>query len=123
MKTAHGSTGDHGWIASIAQAMGRNGYRLIRAERGTMDSGVAVFSNGTDEIEVTRDRSQWMLQGLRKDLEPHGLFRAHNDDGSFIDALHHWIQVRRCEPDGPANGSQPICSETNTTSSAAASRR
>ena len=29
----------------------------------------------------------------------------------------------RCEPDGPANGSQPIRSETNTISSAAGSRR
>ena len=31
--------------------------------------------------------------------------------------------VSKCEPDGAANGSQPIRSETNTTSSAAGSHR
>jgi len=34
-----------------------------------------------------------------------------------------WFRAGRAEPDGPASGSQPIRSETNRTSSAAASRR
>jgi hypothetical protein len=34
-----------------------------------------------------------------------------------------WVRRTSAEPDGPANGSQPIRSETNGTSSAAGSRR
>jgi len=43
--------------------------------------------------------------------------RAALDDSSSADS------ARNAEPGGPANGSQPIRSETNTTSSAAGSRR
>ena len=35
----------------------------------------------------------------------------------------HRIMLTEAEPDGPANGSQPFCSEANATSSAAGSRR
>ncbi len=30
-----------------------------------MDSGVADFSNGFSTIRVIKDRSQWMLEGVR----------------------------------------------------------
>jgi hypothetical protein len=42
---------------------------------------------------------------------------------AFVEKL--WIQdyIRKLQPDGAANGSQPIRSETNSTSSAAGSRR
>jgi|GEM_PF-1152397 len=47
---------------------------------------------------------------------------ARLDLSGFTD-LEGLIEKRKVEPDGPANGSQPIRSETNPTSSAAGSRR
>jgi len=41
----------------------------------------------------------------------------------FVDGLIDGRTAENGEPDGPANGSQPIRSETNSTSSAAGSRR
>ena len=41
----------------------------------------------------------------------------------FRDKGHYLVNINRGEPDGAANGSQPIRSETNSTSSAAGSRR
>ena len=38
-------------------------------------------------------------------------------------ASKEWIKQKKSEPDGAANGSQPIRSETNSTSPAAGSRR
>jgi len=37
------------------------GYKLVKSEPGTMDSGIIVFSNKLKEIHITKDRSQWML--------------------------------------------------------------
>ena len=49
---------------------------------------------------------------------------ANGDDGfTFTPAGQSVYDYRRSQPDGPANGSQPIRSETNRTSSAAGSRR
>ena len=51
------------------------------------------------------------------------------DEPSLTDLLHRyrgWVRstcVGKIQPDGPANGSQPIRSEPNRTSSAAGSRR
>ena len=44
-------------------------------------------------------------------------------DGEWKITHEHLSPIKLAEPDGPANGSQPIRSETNSTSSAAGSRR
>ena len=44
-------------------------------------------------------------------------------DGAWKITHEHLSPIKLAEPDGPANGSQPIRSETNSTSSAAGSRR
>lgn len=91
------STGDVEWIGSITEAMKLQGYRLIRSDRGTMDSGVGVFSNGAHQIEITRNRVHWMLKGVPENLQCDRLLRSFNDGTSLIEALHLWIQLRRCE--------------------------
>jgi hypothetical protein len=42
---------------------------------------------------------------------------------AVVSSTNYFFHGLRSEPDGPANGSQPIRSETNRTSSAAGSRR
>lgn len=69
--------------------------------------------------------------GKLSDLQRDGLARLYQylfDCGFALDEpqLHQDLRERlsetKSEPVGPANGSQPICSETNQTSSAAGSR-
>lgn len=56
-----------------------------------MDSGVADFSDGFRTIRVIKDRSQWMLKGVRDQLEPFGLWRAFDDTQEFRAALLTYV--------------------------------
>ena len=73
----------------------RNAYRLWRENRELL------ASCGTDDADVA---SMQIIE-------------------SVWERLQETTLPSSAEPDGPANGSQPIRSETNTTSSAAGSRR
>ena len=71
----------------------------------------------TDETRQAFEREKWITELERWSFSG-VLFTALA--GATI--LVYWLRGR-CEPDGAANGSQPIRSETNRTSSAAGSRR
>jgi hypothetical protein len=62
-------------------------------------------------------------EGLDADISES--YRCRRADGSLWVGSSMWIVEAKLnpQPDGPANGSQPIRSETNATSSAAGSRR
>lgn len=75
----------------ISTAMATVGFALLFAENGPMDSGVADFSDGFRTIRVIKDRSQWMLKGVRDQLEPFGLWRAFDDTQEFRAALLTYV--------------------------------
>jgi hypothetical protein len=60
-----------------------------------MDSGVAEFSNGTENLRIVRDRSQWFLEAERSHLEPAKLWKAFSDTNEFCDALLAYLGDRR----------------------------
>jgi hypothetical protein len=71
----------------ISTALKTAGFRLLHTEAGSMDSGLADFSDGSRTIRVIKDRSQWMLVGEQNQLERAGLWRAFDDTQEFRDAL------------------------------------
>ena len=81
------------------------------------EASVILRKSGTD-IRIARDKWQhWLSGGWREHCRP----------GLECDAVAEFIpelaRLTLPQPVGPANGSQPIRSETNSTSSAAGSRR
>ena len=76
----------------LITAMKEVGFTLVHSEAGTMDSGSAEFSNGKTRLKIGKDRSQWMFDGSRKELEPLGLWKAFNDTHEFRDALLEYIK-------------------------------
>lgn len=78
----------------LAAAMEGIGFRLVRSEAGTMDSGSADFSNGERMVSISKDRSQWMFCGERRELEPWGVWRAFDGTLEFRDALLDYIKRR-----------------------------
>lgn len=84
------------WLESIERAMTTLGFRLIDAERGPMDSGTADFTDDDITVGIIRDRSQWMLKGERKDLEPLGLSRAYDSASEFVEALKRYVRHIKC---------------------------
>lgn len=81
-------------LDGIVVAMEAVGFRLVRSEAGTMDSGSAEFSDGWRTVKISKDRSQWMFEGLRQELEPLGLWKAFDDTLEFRDALLVYINKR-----------------------------
>ncbi|MGB5259987.1 MAG: hypothetical protein WBO34_05620 [Gammaproteobacteria bacterium] len=77
----------------IKVALESLGYKLVKSEPGSMDSGIVAFSNEEKQIEITKDRSQWMLAGPKDELEPIGLWRAFDDTHEFKDALVRYIKA------------------------------
>ena len=77
----------------LKEALEPLGFKVVKSESGTMDSGMAVFSNEEKQIEITKDRSQWMFAGPRSELEPIELWRAFDDTYEFKDALVKYIKA------------------------------
>ena len=71
------------------------GFTLVAAHAGTMDSGIAEFSDGQSTVNIVRDRSQWTLSGERSELEPFDLWRAYNSTEEFRDALVRYLQASK----------------------------
>jgi hypothetical protein len=72
--------------------------------------------------EVRRNRAT-ILDSHGGDLRRYHAALQQTQAGRFAGQLVTMEPRTRVEPGGPANGSQPIRSETNRTSSAAGSRR
>ncbi len=100
------------WLRPICSRL--NGAPLKTGDRVLVLTG--PHSGTTAQVyEITTGQGGWNL--ARLDLGP-----AHRD--KFTDIVEEYSVLKiKGEPDGPANGSQPIRSETNRTSSAAGSRR
>ena len=75
----------------ISVALASVGFRLLCAEAGSMDSGVAQFSDGSRTLRVIKDRGQWFLDGRREELESVGLWGAFNHTEEFRDAVRAYI--------------------------------
>ena len=103
-----------------------------------LDHGADVNQPGTDEftalhvavmkqdVEMVKLLLSRELTRMRKPLTIAPLFcvQHYAPNERIADLLRqHGAQEENAQPDGPANGSQPIRSETNRTSSAAGSRR
>jgi hypothetical protein len=76
----------------LKAAMESVGFKLVRSESGSMDSGSAEFSNGTKLLKIEKDRSQWLFTGSKKELEPVGLWKAFDDTYEFRDAILEYIK-------------------------------
>ena len=85
----------------LTTAMKEVGFTLVHSEAGTMDSGSAEFSNGKTRLKIGKDRSQWMFDGSRKELEPLGLWRLSMIRTSF--AMHSWNTSREKWPNPQFN--------------------
>jgi hypothetical protein len=75
----------------VSAVLATAGFRLLHTQLGPMDSGLADFTDGSRHLRVIKDRSQWMLDGAKKDLERAGLWRAFDDTEEFRDALLAYI--------------------------------
>jgi len=123
--------------------VGRQLYPLLR-EAGFTEARVSprmvyVDSTRPDLVDgFIKKTFTAMIEGVRataiasRMVEPatfdagiRALYRTAEADGVFCYTFFKAVGRKegRAEPDGPANGSQPISSETNSTSSAAGSRR
>lgn len=100
------------WIRPIYSRF--NGAPLKTGDRVLVLAG--PHKGTTAQVyEITTGQGGWDL--ARLDLGP-----AHRD--KFTDIVEEYSVLKiNGEPDGPANGSQPIRSETNTTTPAVGSRR
>jgi hypothetical protein len=92
----------------------RNDYgtvRVAKVERSTLESRL---SGHPKKYRLFFERADGEIQGVIYDKQ-----------GKREDGFEFWFHrgPESAEQNGPANGSQPIRSETNTTSSAAGSRR
>lgn len=76
----------------LVTAMEALGFTLVRSEAGTMDSGVAEFSDGTRKVIITKDRSIWELSAPKAELERLGLWRGFKETDEFRDALVGYIK-------------------------------
>ena len=74
----------------MASAMEDGGYRLVSAEGGTMDSGMAVFEGASGTVKIVKDRGQWFHEGSAQSLRPHGLWQAFDDLDEFVAAIHRY---------------------------------
>jgi hypothetical protein len=77
----------------IEEALKPLNFYVVKSESGTMDSGIVQFTNGTKQIHITKDKSQWIIPGERKDLEPKGLWKAFDDTHEFKDVLVSYIKT------------------------------
>ena len=75
----------------VSTALAKAGFRLLHTQVGSMDSGLADYSDGGRKLRVIKDRGQWMLEGARDELERAGLWRAFDDTVQFRDALLAYI--------------------------------
>ena len=76
----------------LTAAMEGIGFHLTRSEPGTMDSGVAEFSDGKRTITIGKDKSIWEFSGPRSHLEPLGLWRGFADTNEFRNALVSYVK-------------------------------
>ena len=83
------------------------GFTLVAAHAGTMDSGIAEFSDGRSTVKIVRDRSQWMLSGERPQLEPFDLWRAYESTEEFREALVHYLRTSKAQPGDAGDREQP----------------
>jgi hypothetical protein len=92
----------------------------------TTDAETGQISTGTDSQIV-----RIVLHDAHVDLGPKGRFAVaqlsmdliKEENKNSLKKIASDLRRAKGEPDGPANGSQPIRSEANRTSSAAGSRR
>lgn len=76
----------------LVTAMEALGFTLVRSEAGTMDSGVAEFSNGKRKVTVAKDRSVWEFSAPKAELERLGLWRGFKETDEFRNALVGYIK-------------------------------
>jgi hypothetical protein len=81
-------------LSPVTDLMVGLGFLLATAEAGTMDSGVAHSSNGTERVALWKDRSQWFIGDEREVLEPLGCWRAFDDLPEFCEALLRYVRAR-----------------------------
>jgi hypothetical protein len=79
----------------LRRAMLEFDYRLVESSGGSMDSGVAVFSDGKNRIKVVKDRSDWMIDAPREELEPLGFWGAWSDTSEFRGILLGYAQRKK----------------------------
>ncbi len=79
------------------------------------------FNNPWASEEITRLHYLLVQIDERDRVQRCGFIKSPGD-AATKDVVIKWLE-KKVQPDGPANGSQPVGSETNQTSTAAASRR
>ncbi|MEI7940132.1 MAG: hypothetical protein WCK27_25900 [Verrucomicrobiota bacterium] len=110
-----------------------SGGKIAIAYEPTDRQSARISGNGKAE---TVWMSPVVTLTIKRDDKPDSekvvVFRSEKELSRLMTELREWLQaydlatrtnISNRQPDGPANGSQPIRSETNSTSGAAGSRR
>ncbi len=120
-------------IVALARYFHRNGYVRRQNSRRLSRDGCSRYKK-RDEVRLTAQSAEELAR-IRRLLELAGfrLGRPFVKSRQYRQPVYGREAVRRflgliesqriAEPDGLSKGSQPVCSETNPTSSAAGSRR
>ena len=81
-------------LGQVAQLLISRGFRVTRVlpiSESSFGNFAVDFSNGPANIQVTRDRGQFIFDGDRKALEAAGLWRAFHSPDSALTPLTAWL--------------------------------
>jgi hypothetical protein len=88
-------------LGMVTATMAKLGFRLVSSEVGTMDSGLARYSCGSQEVVIWKDRSQWFVGDTREVLQTVDCWRAFDDISAFCEALIRYTKAKHTHPFPP----------------------
>ena len=80
----------------LFSAMEDFGFKLIMysEEPRAFDNFYAIFSSGSNEYQVVRDRSLYHISDLLEGMEESGLNKAFKDKVAFRKAIVNWLEKK-----------------------------
>ncbi|WP_066727586.1 hypothetical protein [Desulfuromonas sp. DDH964] len=81
-------------VSKMAEKLKILGFELTNytEEPRAFNNFLAEFSDGSFSFTFVRDRSQFILNGEKDELEPYGLWKAFNGPDEFLDKLLFWLK-------------------------------
>ena len=80
-------------MEELTKALAKLGYKATSAESdATFGDTRRTFTNGKRTLIITRDRSQYILEGDREELESAGLWRAFELESELLSSLVQFLK-------------------------------
>jgi hypothetical protein len=88
-------------LTDVLPALGEIGYVPIASQYSPLSFGGDYFVDFTGprghSFRLIYDRSQYIVDGQRSELEAAGLWRAFDDRAEFTTTLLDWLQSRKAK--------------------------